>query len=594
MSGSSLARVMASLRRAFYCVAALSGVSNILMLTGPLFMLQVYDRVLASQSMPTLLALTILVLVLYLFLGTADALRARMLVRIGWRVDEEIGPDVLRHALSNPLDHPGSEARPVHDLDQIRQFVGSAGPVAICDLPWMPLFMGIVFLLHPWLGVLALAGGAVLIGLTLISEILSRRHVKRLNHQSARRSLLLEAGRRNAEVLRAMGMVPAFLGRWAMVNDRYLQTNTAAGDVTSTFTAYIKVIRLAMQSGVLALGAYLAILQQVSPGAMVAASILTARALSPVEQAIGNWRGFVAARQAYARLGKILPGATAPLLVTGESQNQNQDQDQPRLSLPAPCENLTVQTLAVHAPLVRSSGSSGKAGSRAGSGTGTGRALLKVSRIELKAGDGLGVIGPSGSGKSTLARALVGIGHCLQGTIRLDGAELSHWSRDDLGRYVGYLPQDVELFEDTIARNIARLAARPDAQKVIAAAKMAGVHDLIQSFPNGYDTQIGPGGVVLSGGQRQRIGLARALFDDPFLVVLDEPNASLDADGEQALIKAVVALRERGAIVVMIAHRPHILACVNYATVIQNGQQVAFGSRDDILRKTLRQVGESA
>lgn len=581
-SGSSLARVMASLRRAFYCVAALSGVSNILMLTGPLFMLQVYDRVLASQSMPTLLALTILVLVLYLFLGTADALRARMLVRIGWRVDEETGPDVLRHALSNPLDHPGSEARPVHDLDQIRQFVGSAGPVAICDLPWMPLFMGIVFLLHPWLGVLALAGGAVLIGLTLISEILSRRHVKRLNHQSARRSLLLEAGRRNAEVLRAMGMVPAFLGRWAMVNDRYLQTNTAAGDVTSTFTAYIKVIRLAMQSGVLALGAYLAILQEVSPGAMVAASILTARALSPVEQAIGNWRGFVSARQAYGRIGKILRDTTA----------FSAGGDQPRLSLPAPCESLTVQTLAVHAPSVRSARPAGKTGIRAGSGTG--RVLLKVTRLELKAGDGLGVIGPSGSGKSTLARALVGIGHCLQGTIRLDGAELSHWSRDDLGRHVGYLPQDVELFEDTIARNIARLAARPDAQKVIAAAKMAGVHDLIQSFPNGYDTQIGAGGIVLSGGQRQRIGLARALFDDPFLVVLDEPNASLDADGEQALIKAVVALRERGAIVVMIAHRPHILACVNYATVIQNGQQVAFGSRDDILRKTLRQVGESA
>ncbi len=551
-------------------------------------MLQVYDRVLASQSMPTLLALTILVLVLYLFLGTADALRARMLVRIGWRVDEEIGPDVLRHALGNPLDHPGSEARPVHDLDQIRQFVGSAGPVAICDLPWMPLFMGIVFLLHPWLGILALGGGMVLIGLTLISETLSRRHVTRMNHQSSRRSLLLEAGRRNAEVLRAMGMVPAFLGRWAMVNDRYLYTNTAAGDVTSTFTAYIKVIRLAMQSGVLALGAYLAILQQVSPGAMVAASILTARALSPVEQAIGNWRGFVAARQAYARLGKLLPGAA------GSASGQAASQDQPRLSLPAPCESLTVQTLAVHAPMVRNAGAPGKTGLKAGSSSATGRTLLKVSRLELKAGDGLGVIGPSGSGKSTLARALVGIGQCLQGTIRLDGAELSHWSRDDLGQYVGYLPQDVELFDDTVARNIARLAARPDAKKVIAAAKMAGVHDLIQSLPNGYDTQIGPGGIVLSGGQRQRIGLARALFDDPFLVVLDEPNASLDADGEQALIKAVVALRERGAIVVMIAHRPHILACVNYATVIQNGQQVAFGSRDDILRKTLRQVGESA
>ena len=576
---ASLSGVMASLRKVFGVVAALSGVSNILMLTGPLFMLQVYDRVLASGSVPTLLALTGLVLGLYLFLGTVDALRARMLVRMGWRVDEQTGPLVLRRAVSLPLDHPGSNARPINDLDQIRQFLGSAGPVAICDLPWMPLFLGIVFLLHPWLGVLALTGGLVLVILTLISEMLSRRHVSRMNQQTARRTALLDAGRRNAEVLRAMGMVPAFARRWAIINDRYLQTNTAAGDVTSTFSAYIKVIRLAMQSGVLALGAYLAILQEVSPGAMVAASILTARALSPVEQAIGNWRGFVAARQAYARLVQLLAADPA-----------SSARSTPRLALPAPYQNLTVQSLVMQTAPHRQAGN----GSRAPVKPAAGRTLLKIAQLELRAGDGLGVIGPSGSGKSTFARALVGIGHCAQGSIRLDGAELCHWSRDDLGQYIGYLPQDVELFDDTIARNIARLQARPDAQKVIAAAKQAGVHDLIQSLPGGYDTQIGPGGVVLSGGQRQRIGLARALYDDPFLVVLDEPNASLDSDGEQALLKAVVGLRERGAIVVMIAHRPNILACVNRAMVIQGGQQVALGLRDDILRKTLRQVGESA
>ncbi|OSQ40332.1 type I secretion protein [Thalassospira mesophila] len=576
---------MASLRKVFGIVAALSGVSNILMLTGPLFMLQVYDRVLASRSVPTLLALTGLVLGLYLFLGTVDALRARMLVRMGWRVDEQTGPVVLRSAVSLPLDQPGSDARPINDLDQIRQFLGSAGPVAICDLPWMPLFLGIVFLLHPWLGMLAFTGGLVLVILTLISEMLSRRHVSRMNGQAVRRTALLDAGRRNAEVLRAMGMVPAFAGRWAMINDRYLQTNTTAGDVTSTFSAYIKVIRLAMQSGVLALGAYLAILQEVSPGAMVAASILTARALSPVEQAIGNWRGFVAARQAYARLRRLLDADGA-----GTSSSRASSASSPRLVLPAPHQNLTVQSLVVQTMPHRAAGHPNRPASRPASG----RTLLKIAQLELRAGDGLGVIGPSGSGKSTFARALVGIGHCAQGSIRLDGAELSHWSRDDLGQHVGYLPQDVELFDDTVARNIARLHARPDAQKVIAAAKQAGVHDLIQSLPGGYDTQIGPGGVVLSGGQRQRIGLARALFNDPFLVVLDEPNASLDVDGEQALLKAVVGLRERGAIVVMIAHRPNILACVNRAMVIQGGQQVALGSRDDILRKTLRQVGESA
>ncbi|WP_266099825.1 type I secretion system permease/ATPase [Thalassospira povalilytica] len=554
------------MRRAFVAVAALSGVSNILMLTGPLFMLQVYDRVLASQNVPTLVALSGLVVFLYLFLGSVDALRARMLIRIGWRVDEKIGPDALMQTFDLGLRNARANNQPLHDLDQIRQFLGGAGPVAICDLPWMPVFLAIVFVFHPWLGVLALVGGALLVVLTLISEVVTRKKVATMNSQTVQRDRLVEAGRRNAEALRAMGMEKAFSQSWAKLNNRYLRDNTAVGDVNSTFSAYIKVIRLALQSGVLALGAYLAIHQEVTPGTMIAASILTARALSPVEQAIGNWRGFVAARQARRRLDEMLV-----------TQGQSEDT---RTRLPAPSRNLTVSNLVV--------------GTQDGNAPGQSKVLLRINALTLSAGDGLGVIGPSGSGKSTLGRALVGIGKMRGGKIRLDGAELSHWDRDELGKHIGYLPQDVELFDDTVARNIARLQNGASSSDIVQAAKSAGVHDMILSLPNGYDTRIGVGGVVLSGGQRQRIGLARALFGDPFLIVLDEPNASLDSDGEQALLQSVQSARARGAIVVLIAHRPSALATVNLATVIQGGHQIAFGKRDDILRRTVRQVGESA
>ena len=560
-----MSRALGALRRAFLAVGAMSGVSNLLMLTGPLFMLQVYDRVLASQSIPTLIALVGLVIGLYLFLGTVDALRARMLVRVGWRVDEQIGPMALSSTLDMRLRNGRETTQPLGDLDQIRQFLGGSGPVAICDLPWMPLFLGIVFAFHPWLGMLALVGGLILIVMTLISEFVTRKKVARMSSQTAKRNTLVEAGRQNAEAIRAMGMEDAFRSTWARQNNLYLQDNTAVGDVNSTFSAYIKVVRLALQSGVLALGAYLAIRQEVTPGAMIAASILTARALSPVEQAIANWRGFVAARQAWGRLDAILDG--------------EQDKAE-RTSLPAPKQSLSVSGLVIGTPGNHKSGKD--------------KVLLRVGELALKAGDGLGVIGPSGSGKSTLGRALVGMGTFRGGSIRLDGAELSHWNPVDLGRHIGYLPQDVALFDDTIARNIARLQTDATDRGIVSAAKAAGAHEMILSLSNGYDTRIGSGGVVLSGGQRQRIGLARALFGDPFLIVLDEPNSSLDSIGEQALLQAVRDARARGAIVVLIAHRPSALATVNLATVIQDGRQVAFGKRDDIMRKTVRQVGETA
>ncbi|MCC9621284.1 type I secretion system permease/ATPase [Thalassospira sp. MA62] len=560
-----LSAALAHLRRAFAAVAMLSGVSNILMLTGPLFMLQVYDRVLASQNVPTLVALSLLVGFLYLFLGSVDALRARIMIRIGWRVDEQLGPMALAQTLGARLRNQRDSNQPLNDLDQIRQFLGGSGPVAICDLPWMPLFLGIVFVFHPWLGVLALVGGLVLVALTLISEMVTRKRLATMTQQTVKRDRLVEAGRRNAEAIHAMGMIESFANAWSRQQNLYLRNNTAVGDVTSTFSAYIKVIRLGLQSGVLALGAYLAIHQEVTPGTMIAASILTARALSPIEQAIGNWRGFVAARQARRRLDDMAP----------ERDHVHQDD---RTALPVPCETLNVRNLVVSTP---NSGPARQA-----------KVLLRVNDLDLSAGDGLGIIGPSGSGKSTLGRALVGLGKIQGGTIRLDGAELSHWSPVALGKHIGYLPQDVELFDDTVARNIARLQNHAPSEDIVRAAKSAGVHDMILSLPNGYDTRIGAGGVVLSGGQRQRIGLARAVYGDPFLIVLDEPNASLDSAGEQALLQAVHDARQRGAIVVLIAHRPSALATVNLATVIQDGRQVAFGKRDDILRKTVRQVAD--
>lgn len=560
-----MSNTLGALRGAFLAVGAMSGISNLLMLTGPLFMLQVYDRVLASQSIPTLIALIGLVIGLYLFLGTVDALRARMLVRIGWRVDEKIGPMALFSTLDMRLRNGRETTQPLGDLDQIRQFIGGSGPVAICDLPWMPLFLGIVFAFHPWLGVLALVGGLILIGMTLISEFVTRKKVARMNSQTVKRNALVEAGKQNAEAMRAMGMEDTFGGAWARQNNLYLHDNTAVGDVNSTFSAYIKVIRLALQSGVLALGAYLAIRQEVTPGAMIAASILTARALSPVEQAIANWRGFVSSRQAWRRLDALLV--------------DRQDRAD-RTSLPVPHENLSVSGLVIGTPGNQKSGKD--------------KVLLRVGELVLNAGDGLGVIGPSGSGKSTLGRALVGMGAFRGGSIRLDGAELSHWDPVNLGKHIGYLPQDVALFDDTIAHNIARLQSDASDDAIVSAAKAAGAHDMILSLPNGYDTRIGSGGVVLSGGQRQRIGLARALYGEPFLIVLDEPNSSLDSIGEQALLQAVRDARARGAIVVLIAHRPSALATVNLATVIQDGRQVAFGKRDDIMRKTVRQVGETA
>lgn len=545
---------------AFAGVAGLSGASNLLMLTGPLFMLQIYDRVLASRSVQTLLALSLLVIGLYLFLGALEMIRTRVLIRIGRRVEELLGDAAFCSVLALPLKGSRNEAamQPLRDLDQLRQFMGGPGPVAIFDLPWLPVYLAIVFILHPLLGWLALAGALLLVVCTLLSEAVLRAPVGRLARINGARADFVEAGRRNAEVLRAMGMTEAYLARWREVNARYLAEQGRTGDSTGGFSAATKVLRLILQSAVLAVGAWLAILQEVSPGVMIAASILTSRALAPIEQAIGQWRGFVNARQGRHRLHGVLEAMREGLRP---------------MALPRPRHELAVAGLAAGAP-------------------NSGTALIRDVNFRLVAGQALGVIGPSGAGKTTLARALVGVWPPLRGTIRLDGAEIDQWAPSLLGPVVGYLPQGVELFDGTIAENISRFRRDAEPEAIIAAATRAGVHEVILAMPEGYDTRVGTGGMVLSAGQCQRIGLARALYGEPFLLVLDEPNAHLDAEGENALGRAIIALRRAGAIVIVIAHRPSALAAVDQVLVLAGGRQAAFGARDEVLRRsTVQEAG---
>ncbi|MCA1495044.1 type I secretion system permease/ATPase [Ensifer sp. NBAIM29] len=550
-------------RKAFLGVAALSAVTNLLMLTGPLFMMQVYDRVLASRSVPTLVALSILAIGLYLFLGLLEVIRTRILTQIGQRLEEQLGGPTFDTVLKLPLRMSKKEAisQPLRDLDQLRQFMSGQGPVAICDMPWLPVYLAILFLFHAYLGWLAVAGAMILIALTLVSEVTLRQPMQRLAQLGGSRGEFIEAARRNAEALHAMGMGGAYAARWHELNGGYVDEQRRTSDASSGFSAASKIFRLALQSAVLALGAWLAIYQLASPGAMIASSILTSRALAPIEQAIAQWRGFVNARQARRRLESVL---------------EKFSEDRQLMPLPAPRRTLDVAGLAVAAP-------------------GGNAAIVRDVSFRLAAGQGVGIIGPSGSGKSSLARALVGVWPPARGTIRLDGAELSQWEPEALGPSIGYLPQGVDLFDGTIAENISRFAQNADPAAIIEAAEQAGVHQLILSMPEGYDTRIGAAGAILSAGQRQRIGLARALYGKPFLLVLDEPNASLDAEGEAALTNAILAARKAGAIVVVIAHRPNALAAVDQVLVMADGRAVAFGPRDEVLRKTtVRAVSETA
>ncbi|MFA5952741.1 MAG: type I secretion system permease/ATPase [Hyphomicrobium sp.] len=559
-SASIVSTALANCRGGFLIVGAFSGVINVLMLSGSFYMLQVYDRVLSSRSVPTLIGISLLLLAAYCLQGVLDAVRVRMLARIGARFDEQVSPTAFAAVQKLPLlgMRADQAQQPIRDLDAIRGFLSSLGPTALFDMPWMPLFFAGCFLLHPWLGWLAISGGGVILLLTFVTERGSLVANKAQMASAGARQAIADASRRNAEALTAMGMGPAFQAKWRDANLRYVRDWLAGSDSTSGIGAFAKVFRMILQSAVLGLGAYLVILGELSGGAMIAASIMTSRALAPIETAVANWKGFTAARQGYARLKQVLD---SPAFAIRE-----------RTALPAPQREISIENLIVAAP-------------------GRQAPILQGVSFRLEAGQGLGVIGPSASGKSTLARALVGVWRPLKGDVRLDGASLDQWAPGDLGRHIGYLPQDIELFDGTVAQNIARFDVNATDEAIVAAAMAAGAHDLIVKFEQGYDTQIGEGGASLSGGQRQRVGLARALYGDPFLVVLDEPNSNLDHDGDEALTRAIRSVRDRSGIVVVITHRQTAIAGVDQVAMMAEGRIQAFGPKAEVLQKVMKQGG---
>jgi ATP-binding cassette subfamily C protein len=547
-------------RNALIGVGIITGVLNMLMLTGSFYMLEVYDRVVPGRSIPTLLFLSAIAVFLFSVQGLLDFIRSRILVRIGAWLDEQLSGSVFDAVLKIPLrsKDQGNGLLPLRDLDQVRGFLAGNGLPAFFDLPWMPLYLGICYLFHPLIGIAATAGALFLVILTVLTELRTRNALKTAGLQGSRRFAQAEAGRRNADVAQAMGLSPQLVSRWQKTNDEYVDSQLSASDVAGGYGSAAKSFRMTLQSLILGLGAYLAIQDLATSGIIIAASILTARALAPVDLVIANWRSFTAARQSWKRLADLVK-------VMAERPQE--------LLLPPPTQTLAVENLFVGAP-------------------GQNTAIVQDATFALGSGSALGIIGPSASGKTSLIKAVVGVWRPARGKVRLDGAAIDQWRADLLGPHIGYLPQDVELFDGTIAQNISRFEDNADSEAIIAASRAAGVHDMIVRLPNGYETQIAEGGSALSAGQRQRVALARALYHDPFLIVLDEPNSNLDAEGEEALTQAILGVRARGGIVIIVAHRPSALAAVDKILIMKDGRMQAFGPKDEVLAKLRRPAGQ--
>ena len=540
----------ASLRAGFAAIAVFSLVLNVLMLAGPLYMLQVYDRVLTSQNMDTLIALSILLVGVFIVSGLLDLVRMRILGRLGARFELNVGQPILKSAMRRRVQgKSGHGDNPAADITGFRDFISGPTLTAFFDAPWIPLYLGVLYILHPLLGALGLAGAVTLTILALINNSRSSDVMLEASEARSRSDALFTTSERNAELVHAMGMTGDLARRWTALQHDAHHLKMRVGDRISSFSVMSKTIRMGLQSGMLGLGAALAITGEATAGVMIAATIVLARALAPIDQLIGQWRTFLAARGSYKNLVAL-------------------DQEFPelpaRLSLPRPRLSVDVEISKAGPPLAQ-------------------KATLGGIKFSVMAGDVVAVIGHSGSGKSTLAKMLAGIWLPQQGNIRLDGNPTSKWDPEALGQLVGYLPQDVELFDGTIRENIARFSTSIDDDKVLQAAIDADVHGLISNLPDGYATHVGSG-FHLSGGQRQRIALARALYDDPFVLILDEPNSDLDNQGEQALRDAIESGRARGAVTFVMTHRPSTLEVVNKILTLNCGTQTAFGDKDDILR----------
>ena len=535
-------------------VALFSGVINLLMLAGSLYMLQVYDRVIPSRNVATLLGLSLMVLLAYLMQGYLDALRARMLCRIATLFDAGLQDSIQTALATLPLRgvKPMQMQQPLRDLDQVRAFMAGMGPTAFLDMPWIPIFLIALFLFHPAIGLTALFGMFAIVAMTVLTEHMSRGAARAAMDGGAQRQVLADAMQRNAEVICALGMTERFRARWAQVNERYLRENIRATEVYANLGSGAKALRYILQSGMLGVGAYLVVSDKASGGVMIASSIMMGRALAPIEVALGSWKQLVAARQGIARLRDICK-------ITARKPA-------PPVALPRPCRELAVEDICVAAP-------------------GNERPIVSNVSFSLKAGMGLALLGASASGKTTLSRALVGIWPLQHGVVRLDGAAIDQWSDEDLGRHIGYLPQDVALFDGTVAENICRFDEAATSEAILKAARISGVHDIILRLPEGYSTRVGQGGASLSAGQRQRVGLARAIYGDPFLIVLDEPNANLDAEGENALGRAIRILRQNHSIVIVVSHRPNALAMLDMALVLYDGRAIAFGPSQEVFAR---------
>jgi len=558
----AIAAAFKDCRRAFWSVALFSATVNMLMFAGPLYMLQVYDRVLASHSVPTLIALSALLCGAFALQAVMDLIRSRVVTRSAGFLDEHLCAVVHKAVirLSAAGRQTGEVHEPVRDLDQIRTFLTGQGPIAIVDLPWIPVFLLICGLIHPWLGMLSLVGGIMLAGATLLTERASRALAREANRSARARSVMLEADRRNGETTMAMNLETTLSQRWLTLNAGYLAAVERSSEVIGFYGSLSRMTRMMLQSAALGLGAYLVIGHELMPGAMIASSIMMARALAPIETAIANWRGFVAARDSLGRLTHVLAQVGA---------------DPVRTALPKPSRSVVAEGVTVIPP-------EGKA------------AIVGNVNFTLSAGEVMGIIGPSGSGKTSLVRTLVGVWQPAQGALRVDGAALGQWPRQIIGPEIGYLSQAVDLFDGSVTENIARMAVEPDDSAVVHAARAAGAHEMILCLPSGYDTRIGQSGAILSAGQRQRVALARALYGDPFLIVLDEPNANLDGDGEAALLQAIRGAKTRGAIIILIAHRAAMLAVCDKVLVLRDGAQQAFGPCHEILRNIAPQPAVAA
>jgi ATP-binding cassette, subfamily C, bacterial exporter for protease/lipase len=556
---NEITQALVTFKGAFRTVGVFSAIINLLMLVPSIYMLQVYDRVLPSRNEITLLMLTLMMLGAYLVMSALEFIRSFVLIRVGARLDMQLNKRVYTAAFEQNLKKSGGNpGQALQDLTNIRQFLTGNALFAFFDAPWFPIYLIVIFIFEPSLGVFALCGTAILVALAYINEKVSKKPLAEANTMAIASSTLATNNLRNAEVIEAMGMLPNLMHRWFALHGRFLNLQAEASEKAGIVGAVTKFVQVSLQSLVLGYGALLAVEGKITPGMMIAASILVGRALSPVQMVIGVWKQWSSTRSAYQRLTELL-GANPPRMAGME--------------LPKPQGMISVEAVTAAPP-------------------GAPVPVIKNLTFAIQPGDVLGVIGPSGSGKSTLARLLVGVWPAAVGKVRLDGADIYHWNKDELGPHIGYLPQDIELFGGTVSENIARFG-EIDPEQVITAAKRAGVHDMILHLPQGYDTRLGDGGAGLSGGQKQRLGLARAMYGDPSLIVLDEPNSNLDDVGEQALVTALTDLRQRGKTIVLITHRTSVISITSKLLLLRDGVAQLFGPSDQVLA-ALNQANKQA